>query len=214
MGLGKGYIHPFDTLKENSGRLLGLGRDIYRGDFSKISDASRHDMANFACARAGEVVGMVAAGYSIAKIIPGLVVGGTRMVANVLGRGCVKNTCTGMVESRVAIAAEARVATAGETAVASENASGIATRIGRPSKPIWSKTKKFTSVENALNHWKDHGKEFPGIQNSKQYVENAWKFRDRTDVLIKVRTNGERVLYDHPNNTFGVFTKTGRAFSL
>ena len=120
-----------------------------------------------------------------------------------------KNTCARVAESRVAIAAEAKVATMGETAVASENASGMATRIGAPSKPIWSKTKDLSSAQNALKHWRDHGKQFEGIQNSKQYVENVWKFRDRTDVLIKVRANGERVLYDHPNNTFGVFTREG-----
>ena len=149
------------------------------------------------------------AGYSIAKAIPGLVVGGTRVVTNVFGRGCVKNTCARIAESRMAVVAEARASAMGEATVASENASGMATRIGTPSKPIWSKTKEFSSTGNAFKHWKDHGKEFPGIQNSKQYVESAWKFRDRTDVLIKVRANGERIIYDHPNNTFGVFTRTG-----
>ena len=210
MGLGRGFIHPLDTLYENSGRLVGLRRDICNGDFSKISNATRQDIANFACARIGETIGACAAGYYAAKAIPGLVYGvGTRIVANVVSRGFAKNTCTRMAESRAVIAAEARVVTAGETAVASESASGAMTRIGGSSKPIWSKTKEFTNIENAFNHWKNHGKEFPEIQNAKQYVENAWKFRDRTDVLIKVRTNGERVLYDHPNNIFGVFTKTG-----
>jgi len=61
----------------------------------------------------------------------------------------------------------------------------------------------------ALDHWNRHGKEFSGVQNSKQYVESAWKFRDRTDVMMNVRSNGERVLYDPRNNTFGVFKERG-----
>ncbi len=127
MGLGRGFIHPLDTLYENSGRLVGLGHDIYNGDFSKFSNVSRQDIANFACARIGETIGACAAGYYAAKAAFELAYGvGTRIVANVVSRGCAKNTCTRMAESRVAIAAEARVATAGETAVASENASGIA----------------------------------------------------------------------------------------
>ena len=131
MGLGRGFIHPLDTLYENSGRLVGLGHDIYNGDFSKISNASRQDIANFACARIGETIGACAAGYYVAKAIPGLVYGvGTRIVANVVSRGFAKNTCTRMAESRAVIAAEARVVTAGETAVASESASGAMTRIG------------------------------------------------------------------------------------
>ena len=75
---------------------------------------------------------MAAAVYSIAKMIPGLVMGGTRIVGTAFNRFCEKNTCAKIAESRVAIAAEARVATMGETAVASENASGMATRIGAP----------------------------------------------------------------------------------
>jgi pyocin large subunit-like protein len=96
-----------------------------------------------------------------------------------------------------------------EASATSGTLTEVSKKIGAPSRPIWSKTDKFTSVGNALKHSKDHRKEFIGIQNSKQYVEHAWKFRDRTDVMIKVRTNGERVLYDPSSNTFGVFTRAG-----
>ena len=109
----------------------------------------------------------------------------------------------------MAVVAEARASAMGEATVASENASGMATRIGTPSKPIWSQRPDRTPLQNAFKHWQKHGNEFPEAQNSKQYVEHAWKFRDRADVLIKVRTNGERVLYDSPSNTFGVFTREG-----
>lgn len=67
----------------------------------------------------------------------------------------------------------------------------------------------MTPVQNALGHWKDHEKEFPELRTPEQYVEHVRKFRDRTDVLKKVRPNGERVLYDPETNTFGVFTKEG-----
>lgn len=96
-----------------------------------------------------------------------------------------------------------------ETAVLQEALPSSVKTIGAPSKPIWSKTSERTSLQNAFYHWEKHGKEFVGIKNSKQNVEHAWKFRDRTDVMIKVRTNGERILYDPKSNTFGTFTARG-----
>jgi hypothetical protein len=162
-GFGRGFVHPLQTLYDNSGRIAGFGHDIYNSDFSRISHSSRHDMAKFASARTGEAIGMAVAVYSIAKMLPGLVVGDTRIFGTVFNRFCAKNTCAKVAESRVAIAAEAKVATMGETTVASENATGMATRIGAPSKPIWSKTKDLSSAQNALKHWRDHGKQFEGI---------------------------------------------------
>jgi hypothetical protein len=40
------------------GQLVGLGHDLYRSDFSRISNSSRHDVAMFASARVGEMVGL------------------------------------------------------------------------------------------------------------------------------------------------------------
>ena len=94
-------------------------------------------------------------------------------VSSALNRVCAKNACTEVAESRMVVAAEVRVAASGEASVASETLSGVPKKIGAPSKPIWSKTDKYTHEGNALKHWKDHGKEFGEIQNSKQYVENA-----------------------------------------
>jgi len=209
MGMGRGFVHPFDTLYANSSRLVEIGHEIYHGDFSRISNASAHDIVTFSSARAGEVIGMAAAGCCLAKSIPGGVVEGTRYITNVFSRVCAKNVCTRAAETQMVVAAEARVAAASEAAVASEALSGAPKRIGASSKPIWSKRVDRTPVQNAFKHWKDHGEEFGEIQNSKQYVENAWKFRDRTDVMVKVRPNAERVLYDPRSNTFGVFTERG-----
>jgi RHS repeat-associated protein len=73
-------------------------------------------------------------------------------------------------------------------------------------KEIWSSTKKLTSVENAFGHWKKHGKEFPGLQNAKQYVEAATDFLNSPPkgALNKTRKNGDVVVYDAATNTFGV----------
>jgi hypothetical protein len=68
MGLGRGFLDPLQTLYDNSGRLVGLGHDLYRGDFLRISNASFGDMARFASVRAGEVVGIAAALIPIGKV--------------------------------------------------------------------------------------------------------------------------------------------------
>lgn len=77
---------------------------------------------------------------------------------------------------------------------------------GEKRGPIWSSTKNKTSVENALGHFKKHGKDFPGIQNSKQYVEKATSFLNNSPkgTLTKTRPNGDILKYDPKTNTFGV----------
>jgi len=91
MGFGRGFLDPFKTYQNMCGQLVGLGHDLYRGDFSRISNSSRHDVAMFASARTGEAIGVAAAVYSIAKMIPGLVMGGTRIVGTAFNRFCAKN---------------------------------------------------------------------------------------------------------------------------
>ena len=79
-----------------------------------------------------------------------------------------------------------------------------------PNRPIWSATRERTPVQNALYHWEKHGRNFPELQKSTQYVEYARKFRDRTDVstILRERT-GERVVSDRSRKIFGVFTREG-----
>jgi pyocin large subunit-like protein len=78
-------------------------------------------------------------------------------------------------------------------------------------KPIWTSTRKKSSVKNAFGHWKDHGNEFPEFVNAKQYVEHAHNFfsGSREHLLKKVRPNGEVLLYDIRSNTFGAFKPDG-----
>jgi RHS repeat-associated protein len=77
-------------------------------------------------------------------------------------------------------------------------------------RSVWTATKKKTAAQNAFSHWKAHGKEFPELLNSKQYVEKAHNFfSSRDQLLTKVRPNGEILLYDSKNNMFGAFTSKG-----
>ena len=78
--------------------------------------------------------------------------------------------------------------------------------------PLWTNTKKKTSIENAFGHWNKHRIEFFGeINNSKEYVETARELLTSppAGTLYKIRPNGEIVIYHHEKNLFGVFTKEG-----
>jgi RHS repeat-associated protein len=72
--------------------------------------------------------------------------------------------------------------------------------------PIWSDKKNATSVQNALGHWNNHGGEFPGLQNAKQYVEKATNFVNSPPpgTLTKTRPNGDKLFYEPSSNTFAV----------
>jgi RHS repeat-associated protein len=76
---------------------------------------------------------------------------------------------------------------------------------------IWTTTRKMSGVKNAFKHWKDHGKEFPELFNSKQYVEYARNFLHNSPegTLIKVRPNGDVLKYHPGTNTFGVMNSEG-----
>ena len=77
-------------------------------------------------------------------------------------------------------------------------------------KSIWTPGKRGNPVRNAFLHWKDHGHEFSGLQNSRQYVEQAHNlFRDPS-VLRRIRSSdGSCLRYDPLTNTFGSFTAEG-----
>ncbi len=94
----------------------------------------------------------------------------------------------------------------------------IAPKIERPVKDvvsnggkgqIWSETKKRSSVTNAYKHWKDHGNEFPELNNAKEYVDRAHNFLRDPSALSRTRPNGEILKYDSRSNTFGSYTKDG-----
>lgn len=76
-------------------------------------------------------------------------------------------------------------------------------------KAIWAATKNMSAVENALYHFTKHGSDFPEIQNAKQYVEMSTEFFKNSNLLAKVRGNGEKLYYDAGENIFGVTSKNG-----
>jgi hypothetical protein len=79
------------------------------------------------------------------------------------------------------------------------------------SNKIWTSTKTRTSVQNAFFHWKDHARDFPMLQNSKQCVEATKRFvhNTPTGTLAKTRPNGDIVLYHSSSNTFAIKTQSG-----
>ena len=58
MGFGRGFLDPLKAYQDMCGQLVGVGHDLYRSDFSRFSNSSRHDVAMFASARVGEAVGL------------------------------------------------------------------------------------------------------------------------------------------------------------
>jgi pyocin large subunit-like protein len=67
-------------------------------------------------------------------------------------------------------------------------------------------------MQNALGHWKKHKGDYPGLQNAKQYVEEAQEFMQSGDPWIqtKVRGNGDVVRYNRVTENFGIMTSDGR----
>lgn len=76
---------------------------------------------------------------------------------------------------------------------------------------FWSSKKNQTSVENAYGHWDKHQSEFPEYQNSLQYVQGAQNFvtDPPAGTLIKIRPNGDTLLYNPVTNTFATKTSDG-----
>lgn len=64
--------------------------------------------------------------------------------------------------------------------------------------PIWSKGKQGNPVQNAFDHYKKHGNEFPEYKNAKQYVEGAKDFvtNPPPGTLTKTRPNGDKLFYN------------------
>ncbi|RON01519.1 adhesin [Pseudomonas brassicacearum] len=79
------------------------------------------------------------------------------------------------------------------------------------SNPIWSSTSNKSAVENAFGHWDKHKGEFPELQNSKQYVEQAKDFLINSPggTLTKTNSRGDTLKYDPNTNTFGVLGQDG-----
>lgn len=76
---------------------------------------------------------------------------------------------------------------------------------------IWTETRNRSTVKNAYKHFKDHGREFPGLNNAVEYVEQAHTFMKSppTGTLTKVRANGDELFYHLESNTFAVRNAEG-----
>ncbi len=70
---------------------------------------------------------------------------------------------------------------------------------------FWAPGRKNVNnpIRSALKHYLKHQKDFPEIQNAKQYVEAAWRFMDKPPkgTHVKILYNGERLFYHPPSNT-------------
>ncbi|UFH53659.1 RHS repeat-associated core domain-containing protein [Spirosoma sp. KNUC1025] len=76
---------------------------------------------------------------------------------------------------------------------------------------IWTSTKRFSSVQNAYEHWSKHKADFPQFNNAAEYVQGTFQFLTSPPrgALSKIRANGEKVIYDPSANVFGVMTGSG-----
>ena len=83
---------------------------------------------------------------------------------------------------------------------------GEAEDAARGASRLWSK-----GFKNAFQHWIKYGKEFPDLQNAKQYVEAAQEFvtNPPSGTLSKLRANRDTVLYNPSTNTFAVKAADG-----
>ena len=71
--------------------------------------------------------------------------------------------------------------------------------------------KGFATPQKLSEHFKKHGAEF-GFTSESEYLAAAQKFASRqpgSDVLVKIRANGDRVIYNVSTNEFAVVTPDG-----
>ncbi|WP_157732596.1 polymorphic toxin-type HINT domain-containing protein [Cellulomonas sp. PSBB021] len=90
-------------------------------------------------------------------------------------------------------------------------AANTGTTSERISSPLWTAGKSDSAPANALRHFNDHGADFPGINNSLEYVADAQSFlrSPPSGTLTRLRTNGDVVRYNPGSNTFGVMDSSG-----
>jgi RHS repeat-associated protein len=98
-----------------------------------------------------------------------------------------------------------------ERFVQTARATRAANTADRVSSPLWSRTKSKTGPQNALRHFKDHGADFPSLNNAAEYVADAQQFlrNPGNGVMTTRRTNGDVVRYDPYQNIFGVMDSSG-----
>ena len=97
------------------------------------------------------------------------------------------------------------------TVVATGVAANTVTTSEWISSPLWTAGKTDSAPANALRHFNDHGADFPGLNNSLEYVADAQSFlrSPPSGTLTRLRTNGDVVRYNPGSNTFGVMDSSG-----
>ena len=81
----------------------------------------------------------------------------------------------------------------------------------RISNPLWSSKPSASAPQNALRHFKDHGADFPHVNNSMEYVVEAQSFlrTPSPGTLSLTRTNGDVVRYNPETEVFGIMNSSG-----
>ncbi len=71
--------------------------------------------------------------------------------------------------------------------------------------------KDAKDAENIRRHWEKHGSEFPDLKNEKEYAQKSQDLLNSpsTNVMKKIRNNGDVFRYDPATNTFGAFRSDG-----
>jgi filamentous hemagglutinin len=64
---------------------------------------------------------------------------------------------------------------------------------------------------NAEEHWRKHGREFPEFHSAQEYEQGALRFLTHppAGTLTKTRANGDTLFYDPATNTFAVKDRRG-----
>lgn len=85
---------------------------------------------------------------------------------------------------------------------------GVIDAVDATDGPLWTSTKSKSPAENAQSHWRDHGSDFPNLNNALEYAASAHSFlKDPpTGTLTVVRSNGDIVRYHPDSELFGVMT--------
>ncbi|MBP6218267.1 MAG: hypothetical protein KA436_06750 [Oligoflexales bacterium] len=81
---------------------------------------------------------------------------------------------------------------------------------------LWSSAKHRTALQNAYQHFKKHGNDFPQFPNALKYVEGAHDFMKNppSGTLTKVRPTGDKIFYHQETNTLAIETADGIARTM
>ena len=111
----------------------------------------------------------------------------------------------------VAVMAEGAVAIGIGAVATSQGAIGLGENLALVTGRSGSSVPGFTSSNDLTNHFLKHGSEF-GYTSEADYLNGAQNFvatKGTKGVLVKVRTNGDVVIYNPTTNEFAVTRSDG-----